>query len=333
MTGRCQRIRLGDCLSSKADLKFGVPQRSVLGPLIFTLYTTPLSRMISGHGILHHLYVDNSQLYVSFASGNSSAALNGLQSYLASVQSSMSTNKLKLNPDKTEFLLIENERQWSKYLSMFPLSFSVSTLTLLNLLGILLESYFITISPLAHTCQQSVAYACTICEICSVFVVTLIWIVQNYLQLLLRPVIAITAIHFCMVSPTLTSPGFTRVQNRLARLVTKSPQFIRSVPLIRSLHWLAVRIRILFKINLLTYNTLHDGFEELFLSGSPIHVTDKCMPAMQCRIRGLFLISQPLASRRARECKVTSVFAIDSTKELGNIESIYQKGLLARLFL
>ena len=33
----------------------------------------------------------------------------------------MSTNKLKLNPDKTEFLLIGNERQWRKYLSMFAI--------------------------------------------------------------------------------------------------------------------------------------------------------------------------------------------------------------------
>ena len=121
LTGRCQRIKIGDCLSSKADLKFGVPQGSVLGPLLFTLYTTPLSSMIFEHAIPHHLYADDSQLYVSFASGDSAAALNGLQSCLASVQSWMSTNKLKLNPDKTEFLLIGNERQRSKYLSMFPI--------------------------------------------------------------------------------------------------------------------------------------------------------------------------------------------------------------------
>ena len=110
LTGRCQRIRLGDCLSCKADLKFGVPQGSVLGPLLFTLYTTPLSSMISGHAIPHHLYADDSQLYVSFASGDSAVAVGGIQSCLASGQSWMSMNKLKLNPDKTEFLLIGSDQ-------------------------------------------------------------------------------------------------------------------------------------------------------------------------------------------------------------------------------
>ena len=47
------------------------------------------------------------------------------------------------------------------------------------------------------------------------------------------------------------------VQNQLARLVTKSHPFTCSIPLLRSLHWLPVRFRILFKINLLIYKTLH----------------------------------------------------------------------------
>ena len=47
-----------------------------------------------------------------------------------------------------------------------------------------------------------------------------------------------------------------RVQNQRTRLVTKSPPFTRSIPLLRSLHWLPVKFRILFKINLLTYKTL-----------------------------------------------------------------------------
>ena len=58
---------------------------------------------------------------------------------------------------------------------------------------------------------------------------------------------------------TLTSLGrHQRVQNQLARLVTKSPPFTCSIPLLRSLHWLPVRFRILFKINLLPYSTLRE---------------------------------------------------------------------------
>ena len=81
---------------------------------------------------------------------------------------------------------------------------------------------------------------------------------QNYLQLLSCLVVSIIAIHFCMVSPTLTSQGLTRVQNQLARLMTKSPPFTHSLPLLRSLHWLIVRFRILFQINLLTYKILRE---------------------------------------------------------------------------
>ena len=89
MSSRCLRIKLGDCLSSNADLPFEVPQGSVLGPVFFTLDSTPLSSMISAHTIPCHLYVDDRQLHVSFASGDSAAALNGLQLCWTSVLTSL----------------------------------------------------------------------------------------------------------------------------------------------------------------------------------------------------------------------------------------------------
>ena len=205
---RCQRFKLGDCLSSKANLTFGVPQVSVLGPLLFTLYTTPLSRMISGHAIPHHLYADDSRLYVSFESGDTDATLNSLRSCLAFIHSWISTNKLKLNPDKTAFLLIRNERQWNKYFSMFPIElFGVKPKKTKSArsLGVISDK----IPPSSHIYRQSAPHAFTICRICCVFATTLIWIVQIYLQLLLCPVISIITIPFCIVSPTLTSQGFS----------------------------------------------------------------------------------------------------------------------------
>ena len=61
---------------------------------------------------------------------------------------------------------------------------------------------------------------------------------------------------YCIADIDLTM--LHRVQNQLARLVTKSLPFTRNIPLLRSLHWLPVRFRILVKINLLTYKTLRE---------------------------------------------------------------------------
>ena len=199
---------LGDSLSSKADLTFGVPRESVLGILLFTLYTTLLSSTITGHAIPHHLYADDSQLYVSFASGDSALALNGLQSCLASVQPWMSTNKPKRNPGKTEFLLIGNEKQQSKFFSMFPVElFGVKTNTAKSAWnhGVIFDKNVIFCSHVSAVCNSCFYHI----GICGVIAITFIWIVQNYLQLLLCLVVSIIAIHFCMISRTLlTSPNF-----------------------------------------------------------------------------------------------------------------------------
>ena len=50
-----------------------------------------------------------------------------------------------------------------------------------------------------------------------------------------------------------------RVQNCLARVVTKAPRFSRSIPLLKSLHWLPIKFRIQFKICTFVFRCLNDG--------------------------------------------------------------------------
>ena len=80
LQNRKQYVSVNGHSSVPRDLEFGVPQGSVLGPVLFVLYTTPLSKLIKEHLVSHQLYADDTQVHKS----SSPSSINVLQSELQS---------------------------------------------------------------------------------------------------------------------------------------------------------------------------------------------------------------------------------------------------------
>ena len=110
-------------LSDSKSLSQAVPQGSVLGPIAFTLYTTPLGDICRAHDILFHLYADDQQVYLSFKPANKNAqsqCMTKLQNCIEDIRTWMSFNFLKLNDDKTEYIMFGTRHQLAKVLHLYP---------------------------------------------------------------------------------------------------------------------------------------------------------------------------------------------------------------------
>ena len=118
LSGRSQCIQIDGICSLDTMLKWGVPQGSVLGPMLFLIYILPLGQLIRSHGMQLHIYADDTQIYACICPVSQEAIANSvtmIEKCVVSVQHWMSCNMLKLNAEKTEVKIFGSTAQLSKF--------------------------------------------------------------------------------------------------------------------------------------------------------------------------------------------------------------------------
>ncbi|XP_061490034.1 tRNA-splicing endonuclease subunit Sen15 isoform X1 [Rhineura floridana] len=270
LSDRCQQVALGDEVSDPWPLNCGVPQGSILSPMLFNIYVKPLGEIIRRFGLRCHQYADDTQLYLSFKS-SLERAVETMSKCLESVSGWMGRNRLKLNPDKTEVLLVGDKGGLGDVDLVFdgvklPLQDQVRSL------GVVLDS------RLSMEAQISAVSRATWYQL------HLIRRLQPYLPVQQLPLVVhalvTSRLDYCNALyvglPLKTTQKLQLVQNAAAHLLTNSRHRDHITPVLFDLHWLPVVFRARFKVLVLTFKTLY-GFGPAYLK-ERLHRHHLCHP-------------------------------------------------------
>jgi Reverse transcriptase (RNA-dependent DNA polymerase) len=255
LSDRFQSVRCGGSSSTPTLVCCGVPQGSVLGPILFLLYTADLLQLIRAHGLDTHLYADDTQVYGSCLP----VACNELQGRISAcindVADWMSSNRLQLNADKTELIwCISARRQHLIPSGSFTVGANVITpVSTVRDLGIYIDS---DLSMRTHVTKTVSACFSSLRQIRSIR--------RSVTRPVLQSLVAsltLTRLDFgCATLAGLPIRQLNRLQsvlNSAARLIYSRNKSAHVSPLLRELHWLRVRERIDFRLAVLVYRCLN----------------------------------------------------------------------------
>ena len=259
LSDRSQQVLVGHAFSNDTPLLCGVPQGSVLGPLLFSLYTRQLSSLIQTFAVDHHLFADDSELYKCLPTDHDAAlrAIATLESCCNEIKAWMNTNKLKLNEHKTDVLLCgtKNNRATVPADSIkigeaeIPFSDRVKTL------GVYLDSNLSLedqVSETVKTCfflirNLSKARTFLTTKAAHTIAVSLILSRLDYCNSLLAGL------------PKSQLKRLQSAQNVAARIVTKTKKSEHITPVLKHLHWLPVHHRIHHKLLSITHRAVKEN--------------------------------------------------------------------------
>ena len=258
LQNRSQKICINGSMSEPIQLKYGVPQGSVVGPKNFTLYTQPLNNIADANGVSVHIYADDTQLYTSFDLNDPQdliSAMSRMEKCVLDMSNWMKINKLKLNDDKTEMLVIchPNMKHKMPSISLKIGDSSIEPTKSVRNLGAIFDDGMTMANHVTQVCRSMNLHLRSVGRI------------RKYLN---RDATE-TIIHALVTSrldcnnallaglPDVQVDRLQRLQNTAARIVTKTPKTESVVPSMQDMHWLPVKRRILYKILLYVFKAQH----------------------------------------------------------------------------
>ena len=264
LSGRNQRVRIENTLSESLNVDFGVPQGSVLGPVLFNIYIQSLFRIIQKNGFSTSGYADDNNAYESFALNFQFELISQkLPDLMTQIRDWMNRHFLKINPDKTEIIVFlpSNSADIPTINGTFIDGNCIRFSNVVKNLGFRLDR-FLTMEPhvdaIVSHCYKLISDVARNRKLLS----------DSDTESLMHAIVS-SRIDYCNslfygVRKDVIYK-LQKIQNAAARLITKRRKRESVKDALIKLHWLRVEERIVFKILVTAFKCFHHTAPECLI--------------------------------------------------------------------
>ena len=271
LSNRQQCVRIGDAVSKVLPLEFGVPQGSILGPVLFTIYVNDLLSVPKR--CLSASYVDDCKLYLSFSPAEFPTSILALNEDLTRISQWCCKNSPLINPDKTKVLAV-GLPQLLKKLSSFSITLfdkEITPVPVVKDLGVLLDtrlSYNQHITEIASKCLFKLYQINRIKHLLDRK--TLLLVINSFV---------FSKLQYCSTVWSNTSSSnidkLQKVQNFAGRIILGLRKYDHISDGLRSLKWLPIREKLILNDATMMHKCINklvpDYLADMFKSRSQVH--------------------------------------------------------------
>ena len=266
LSNRQQVVRINSALSGKLTVHSGVPQGSILGPILFSIYVNDLPT-IPQH-CSSKVFVDDNKLYTSFPVQQCELAVTKVNEDLRKIRDWSFDNRLLLNASKTKLILFGSRQMIAKIPDFRLTLFGKELIPVPSAkdLGLLFDSNLsfgphvvkMTSSCMSSLGQINRAKHALDRDLLTIVIQSLVFSKMYYCSIVWSNT---TASNICKLQA---------VQNFAARIITNSRKFDHVTPLRCELHWLPVKLHLFYRDAILTFKCMN-GMAPDYLSEKFVH--------------------------------------------------------------